>query len=175
MKRFIMSKKGFALLAVLVVAAAGAIAGYAYFTSTGTGSGSATVGAASNWSVGQVSSVGGPLYPDPASGGTNKVTVAYTVKNNNQGNQKLNQVLVDVGGVSNAAFSTQANTGAPACTANDFALDGTATGNTVTDTWATDLTAGQVVTGHVTVDMIDNGATQDNCQNQTVPLYFSAS
>lgn len=174
MKHFIKSKKGLVLLATLVVAAAGAVAGYAYFTSTGSGNGSAKVGTASAWSVSAGSSLG-TLYPDPATGGTNKVTVPYTVTNPSAGNQKLNQILIDVGGVSNAAFSTQAIASDPACTANDFALNGTATANTVTVSPATDLTAGQTYTNAVTIDMIDNGSTQDNCQGQTVPLYFSAS
>ena len=41
--RIIKTKKGLALLAVLVVAAVAAIGGYAYFNSTGAGNGSATV------------------------------------------------------------------------------------------------------------------------------------
>lgn len=173
MKRFIKSKKGLVLLATLVVAAAGAVAGYAYFTSTGNGNGSAKVGTASNWSISAGSSLG-TLYPDPATGGTNLVTVPYTVTNPSAGNQKLNQILIDVGGVSNAAFSTAVGTNPP-CTANDFALNGTVTGNTVTVSPATDLTAGQTYANSVVIDMIDNGATQDSCQGQTVPLYFSAS
>jgi hypothetical protein len=172
MKRLFKSKKGIALLATLVVAAAGAVAGYAYFTSTGNGNGSASVGTASNWSVAAQTGVG-TLYPE-AAGGAHQVTVAYTVSNVGSGAQNLNKVAIDVGGVSNAAFST-ASGGNPACTKNDFALNGGATGNTVTDSPNTDLAAGAAFTGHVTIEMIDNGSTQDSCQGQTVPLYFSAS
>ena len=45
--KFLMSKKGVALLATLVVAAVAAFGAYAYFTAAGSGSGTASVGSAS--------------------------------------------------------------------------------------------------------------------------------
>lgn len=172
MKRFIKSKKGFALLAVLVVAAAGAVAGYAYFTSTGNGAGSAKVGTASSWSV-SAETLKGTLYPDPSTGGTNVATVNYAVTNPSAGNQKLNNVQIYVANADNSAWSTQVGTH-PACTASDFALDGTVAGNTVNDPYTADLAAGASTGGSVAIEMIDNGSDQNSCQGATVPLYFSA-
>jgi hypothetical protein len=172
MKRLFKSKKGIALLATLVVAAAGAVAGYAYFTSTGTGSGSASVGAASTWTV-SADTLKGTLYPDPSTGGTNLATVNYSVTNPGHGNQKLNQVVISIPSTWTVA-GTQGG-----CNASDFSLNGAAhsyaTGNTVTDPYGNDLTAGASTGGAVTVEMIDNGSTQNDCQNATVPLSFSAS
>jgi hypothetical protein len=37
------------------------------------------------------------------------------------------------------------------------------------------MTAGSSKNEDVTVEMIDSGQNQDNCQGVTVPLYFSAS
>jgi hypothetical protein len=178
MKRFIMSKKGLVLLAALVVAIAASVGAYAYFTSTGTGTGSATVGTASNWTVGQTGvNSGGPLYPDPSIGGANVQDNAYHVKNNNAGNQSLANVAISVANSNGSAWSAQADTNKPACTKDDFSVGGEAVGVTHNDTsLAGTFTAGQdKTTGSVTVELIDNGANQDNCQGVTVPLYFSAS
>ena len=176
MKRFIKSKKGLALLATLVVAAAGAIAGYAYFTSTGNGTGTAAVGTASNWSIAQTGTTsGGPLYPDPSIGGTNVQTDQYYVKNNGSGNQNLNKVVIRIADSTGGAWSATVGTN-PACTAADFSVGGQATGAAWTDPALTgDFTAGESRTGSVAVEMIDNHAVQDSCQGVTVPLYFSAS
>ena len=184
--KFIKSKKGLALLAVLVVAAAGAIAGYAYFTSTGNGTGSATVGTASNWTVGEsaaqiAAATGGPLYPDASIGtgaGHNVLSTAYTVTNPGSGSQNLTSVTVKVANSDGSAWSSQTNALKPACTAADFSVGGAAVGATWTDPSATlygTYTAGSSRNSSVTVEMIDNGANQDNCQGVTVPLYFSAS
>jgi hypothetical protein len=75
-------------------------------------------------------------------------------------------------------WSSQTNPLKPACTASDFSVGGEAVGASHTDTaLAGTFTSGQSKpTGSVTVEMIDNGANQDNCQGLTnVPLYFSAS
>jgi hypothetical protein len=176
MKRFIKSKKGLALLATLVVAAAGAVAGYAFFTSTGNGTGSAAVGTASHWSIAQTGTTsGGPLYPDPSIGGANIQTDQYYVKNNNAGNQNLNTVVIQIADSTGGPWSTTVGTNPP-CTAADFSVGGQATGAPWTDPALTgNFTAGQSKTGSVKVEMIDNGSTQDSCQGATVPLYFSAS
>jgi hypothetical protein len=177
MKRFIKSKKGLALLATLVVAAAGAVAGYAYFTSTGTGTGSATVGSAAAWSIGQNGTAsGGPLYPDPSIGSGHIQTTPWTVVNNGQGNQNLNAVTIRIADSIGGAWSARANTALPACTKSDFSVGGQSVGSDYTPTAQLgDFTSGQTKSTNVLVQMIDNGATQDNCQGVTVPLYFSAS
>ena len=171
MKRFIKSKKGLALLATLVVAAAGAVAGYAYFTSTGNGSGSASVGAAGTWAV-SADTLKGTLYPDPTIGtGGNHATVNYSVTNSGTGDQELNSVAISIP-------STWTVTGTQGgCNASDFSLDGAAVGSAVTDTYGgagNDLHSGASTGGHVDVEMIDNGSNQNDCQNVTVPISFSA-
>jgi hypothetical protein len=195
MKRFIKSKKGIALLATLVVAAAAAIGAYAYFTSTGTGTGSATVGSASNWVVGETSHTGGPLYPDPAPGGTNIVTENYSINNPGAGNQNLNSLTISVANSdgttwklcagetpSTSTFDVSGNctngnfVGEAPCTKADISLGGNSAGSDYSDT--TDLgdyTAGQTGSNNIAVELIDNGNPQDNCQGATVPLYYSAN
>jgi len=172
-----LTKKRVAFLAVLAVAAIGAVAGYAYFTASGTGTGSATVGSSTPWAVGQAGSTGGSLYPDASIGGANVQTKTYHVKNNGSGNQHLAQVAISVANNDGSAWFAQADNTKPACTKNDFSVGAAAVGSTYTDTsLAGTFTPGQdKTTGSVTVEMIDNGANQDNCQGVTVPLYFSAS
>ncbi len=176
MKRFIKSKKGFVLLATLVVAAAGAIAGYAYFTSTGSGTGSAAVGTASNWSIGQTGTgSGGPLYPDLTLGTGHIQTDNYTVVNNGAGDQNLNAVTIRIADSTGGAWSTQVGTNPP-CTKNDFSVGGQATGADYTPlAQLGNFTGGQTKSGSVAVQLVDNGLVQDSCQGVSVPLYFSAS
>jgi hypothetical protein len=167
MKRFIKSKKGFALLAVLVVAAAAAIGGYAYFTDSGSGSGSATVGTSAPWSVTVGSPTGGTLYP-----GQGTDTFSYTVKNVGSGNQQLNKVEISVANAGGTAWSSGA------CSANDFSVDGQTAGATATDTYglvADDLAPNATQDGSITLQMVDSNSPQDDCQGVTVPLYVSAS
>jgi hypothetical protein len=166
-------KRTFAVLGGVALALVGAFAAFAFFTSSGTGNGSATVGTAGAWSISAATSVG-TLYPDPSSGGTNTVHVAYAVTNEGHGQQQLGNVAYNV----NTAFSTQdsATPPDPACTPSDFRLGASTnpTGNTATDNYTTDLAAGSSVTGTATIEMIDNSANQNSCQGVTVPLSFSA-
>ncbi len=83
--RIIKTKKGIALLAVLVVAAVAAIGGYAYFTSTGSGTGSAGVG--SSGSIDLTSSPVSGVYP-----GGGAVQVAVTATNNNPGDEYVDTI-----------------------------------------------------------------------------------
>jgi hypothetical protein len=159
------------------VIAGGGLA-FAYFTSTGTGTGSATVGSATAWTVGESGTpTGGPLYPDHAIGGANVQTDSYTVTNGGSGSQNLTQVVISVANANGSAWSSRADGTLPACTAADFSVGGQTVGTPWTDTsLAGDFTAGQSkTTGSVTIEMIDNGLNQNNCQGVTVPLYFSAS
>jgi hypothetical protein len=117
------------------------------------------------------------LYPDAAIGGANIQTDGYTVTNGGHGSQSLAQVVVSVAMANGSPWSSQTDITKPACTASDFSVGGQAVGTAWTDTaLAGTFTAGQSkTTGSVTVELIDNGANQDNCQGVTVPLYFSAS
>jgi hypothetical protein len=178
--KLIKSKKGLAFLATLVVAVVAAVGAYAYFTSTGNGTGSATVGDATNWTVGEDvdGASGGPLYPDAAIGGANIQTDSYTVKNGGSGSQNLTSVTVQVAESDGDAWSSQGDLSKPACTAADFSVGGADVGTTWTDPSTTlygDYVAGESRPSSVTVELIDNSANQDNCQGVTVPLYFSAS
>ncbi|HXZ62730.1 MAG TPA: hypothetical protein VEG62_08305, partial [Acidimicrobiales bacterium] len=140
MKRF-MNKKVVAIgLAVgLTLGAAGAA--FAYFTSTGTGTGSATVGSATNWSVGESGTPsGGPLYPDASIGvlGGHVQTDSYTVKNVASGSQNLTQVVISVANSDGSAW-----TSVPGCSASDFSVGGQPVGTAWTDTsLAGDYTSG---------------------------------
>jgi hypothetical protein len=150
---------------------------FAYFTSTGTGTGSALVGSATSWTVGESGTpTGGPLYPDAGIGGANVQTDSYTVHNGGHGSQSLASVVVSVANSDGSAWSAQANAGLPACTAADFSVGGQAVGTAWTDSsLAGDFISGQSKTGAVTIEMIDSGKNQNNCQGVVVPLYFSAS
>jgi hypothetical protein len=153
------------------LAVLGAVAAFAFFTSSGNGSGSATVGSAGSWNF-SVASATGTLYPDPASGGTNIATEAYTVTNGGQGNQYLTNVQYSVP----STYSATDSNGDPACTASSFRLgpSSNSTGAAATDAYTTDLAAGGTVTGKATIEMIDNNGNQNACQGVTVPLSFSA-
>ena len=178
MRRFTSKRFIGALSVIAVLAAAGAA--FAFFTSSGTGSGSATVGTSTAWTVGQTGTSGPALLPDPAIGTGNIQTKTYQVTNPGAGSENLNQVVVSVANPDGSAWSSQTNAGKPACTAADFSVDSKAVGFCQSDTDV--ALAGEVLAGQttcnptpVTVEMIDNGANQDNCQGVTVPLYFQAS
>lgn len=145
---------------------------FSYFTSTGDGTGSATVGSATAWTVAQTGvTSGGPLYPDASIGGANIQTNAYHVQNTGSGSQNLTDVKIKVATSTGAAWTSGT------CSASDFSLNGAAVGTEITDTaLAGTFTAGQDKTdGSVTIEMIDSGSSQDDCQGVSVPLYFYAS
>lgn len=172
MPSFMKQKKVVALAAVIMAGVS--VAAYAYFTTTGTGSGSASTGSATNWTLGQTGSTGGALYPDAAIGGANIQTKSYSVTNPGSGSQSLAKVVIKV----DPTFAAQSDPLKPACTASDFSVGGAAVGQPYTDTaLAGTFTAGQTkTTGSFTVEMIDNGLNQDNCQGLTsVPLVLTAS
>jgi hypothetical protein len=174
MRRFTSKRFIGALSVIAVLAAAGAA--IAFFTSSGTGSGSATVGTSTAWTVGQTGTTGPALLPDPAIGTGNIQTKSYQVTNPSSGSQNLKQVVVSIANGNGSAWSSQADNTTPACTAADFSVGGQPVGQSWTDTSLSgDYTAGSSQSGTATVQMIDNGANQDNCQGVTVPLYFQAS
>lgn len=181
MRKFTAKQKLVAGLGAGAFVVAGGGAAYAYWSSTGTGSGSATVGSATNFTVGQLASpapTGGPLYPDASIGvtGGHVQTNSYKVTNPGSGSENLNKVVISVAKSDGTAWSSQTDSTKPACTASDFSVGGQAVNTPWTDTsLAGDYTAGSSQTGTVTVELIDNGHNQDNCQGVTVPLYFSAS
>ena len=163
------SKKAVVLL-VLAIAAIASVGAYAYFTSTGSGTGSATVGSDSAWAVGQTGSAGPSLYPDTAIGTGSIQTKTYTITNPSAGHQNLANVTVKVANADGSPWTSGM------CNKNDFSVGGAAVGATYTDTdSAGNFAGGETRTDSVTVQMIDNGANQNDCRGLTVPLYFFAS
>ena len=175
LRRFMKKRFVLPLAAVSVLALAGGA--YAYFSAQGNGTGSASVGKSSPFTVGETGTpTGGPLYPDAAIGTGNIHTDNYTVTNPSSGNENLNKVVISIATATGGTWSSQADPNEPACTAGDFSVGGQAVGHAWTDaSLAQDFAAGASHSGTVTVQMIDDGANQDNCQSVTVPLYFSAS
>jgi hypothetical protein len=170
--KLIKSKKAIVLLASLVVVAAAAIGAYAYFSNTGSGSNSAaTVGSVTNeFTVAVADPTGGTLYPT-ARDSANKVVDSYdvTVTNNDEAAENLHQIIYSVAGTSN-----------PGCTAADFSVGGEDVGLAHTVVYDDDLAPASdapanAVTHSVTLQMIDSGASQDDCQGVTVTLQADAS
>jgi hypothetical protein len=177
-KRLFMTKKIVVVGAAVAVTIGASTAAFAFFSSTGNGAGSASVGSATVWEVHQsAATTGGPLFPDAVGGFIHNVeTDKYLVSNNSNGSQYLTSVVVSIANADNSAWSAQADITKPACTASDFSVGGQAVGTPWTDaSLQGDLPAHSGGYGNVTVEMIDNGLNQDNCQGVTVPLYFSAS
>jgi len=191
MNRLFSTKKRIAAVAVAAVmfAAASGVAA-AYFTSTGSGTGNVTVAQATKWAVGETGTpAGGPLVPDYkigfccqggggiGNGPPNLQTDTYYVNNPASGGiQNLTSVQISVAESDGSPWSSQTDGTKPACTAADFSVGGQAVGSTWTDTsLAGFFNPGQSKYGTVTVQMIDNGLKQDNCQGLTVPLYFLAT
>jgi hypothetical protein len=163
MRRF--GRKGIIASIATVAVLGSAVAAYAYFTSSGSGSGSASVGTSMTWAVTTGAASGGPLTP----GGPTQ-TVAYHVKNNSTGYQKLQNVAISVANNDGTDWTAVAG-----CSKDDFKLDAAAAGATQTDTPNVDLAPGATYDGSVTIQMVDTGLNQDGCKNATVPLYLSAS
>ncbi len=193
MKRITRFKKRTWVLVVLgaVIAAVASMGAYAYWTSTGTGQGSATTGTDTKWQVtSDAATVANALTP----GGPSE-TVTYRVKNNSTGNQALFEVNFQIAISSNAdpsstpsAWSSQGDSGKPACDKNDFELsaDGSTwapAGTAIDDTELAGNVGPGVTTadGTVQIRMVNklpatNAANnQDNCKSVTVPLFLNAS
>ena len=174
--KFIKSKKGIAILASLVVAVAAAVGAYAYFTTSGTGHSTVTIGTPTPWTVTFKTPTGGPMTPN---GPTE--SLGYTIRNTGSGAQQLNQAVISVldsDGVTPYTFTDAG--GDPACTAADFTIDGGAAGASATDTTTGGalpivLAPGSAYNGTILLKMIDNGANQDSCIGQVVPIFVAAS
>jgi hypothetical protein len=164
--KLIKSKKGVALLAMLVVAAVAAFGAYAFFTSTGHGSGAAKVGSSTAFTIASDPYTGGALTP--AGGPLTYESVKYRVTNPSSGAQNLNQAVVSVAGTAlDGSASPFVLTGGtnPNCTKGDFQLS--VDGGT---TWGA---AGASVTDTSIAANLAAGAT--SAEGADVPLYFAAS
>jgi hypothetical protein len=142
----------------VALVAIGGGAAFAYWSATGTHDTSTAAGTATNFTV-TSEITGDPLSPN----GPVK-TATFTVTNPGTGVQKLSNMAVTVAGTGGAAW-----TPAGGCTAADFKV------GTPSFT-ATEIKAGEYVTGTVTLQMIDRpGVNQDGCKGAAVPLHFAAS
>ena len=175
MKRF-MNKKVVAigLAAGMTLGAAGAA--FAYFTSTGTGNGTATAGSASQWNVsvtGDNTSLN--LVPVATIGTGPSDTESYTITNTSAGQQNLAQAVVSISSVDAGPVN-----GPNLCTAADFSLGGNAVGTSFTQTIGVNEAgtspgpAGSY-TNTVSLQLVDNGQNQDQCQGAVVHLKVVAS
>ena len=129
----------------------------AYWTTSGTGTGSASTGTSSAFEVSTDAATGAVMTP----GGPTD-TVAFHVKNNNSGVQRLQTVTVKVANDDGSAW-TSGN-----CSAADYSI------GTPSFT-AGDVESGATVDGTVTISMNNLDSNQNDCKNVDVPLYVSAS
>ncbi|MCS5719778.1 hypothetical protein N1027_16715 [Herbiconiux sp. CPCC 205763] len=144
------------VIALLTVAGAGAA--FAYWTSTGSGTGAATTGESVAFTITSETAVG-TIAPGNAG-----QTVDFTVTNPGEGSQYLTTVTV--------ALATAA--GVPWVPAGDCSIDDyVATISTAPP--AGQIAAGASVDGTATVTLTNTAENQNDCQGQTVPLYFEAS
>ncbi|HEY3716614.1 MAG TPA: hypothetical protein VGL39_18970 [Jatrophihabitantaceae bacterium] len=155
----ITKKKVAAISAGAALVLAGGGIALAYWTTTGTGSGSATTGSSSPFEVTLAAPVGYPLSPG---GPTDHV--AFTVKNNGGGYQKVNTADT----VAVATGDGSAWTAVSGCSAADYSI-------TNVSLTATNLAPGGTVDGSFDIQMIDTGANQNLCKGATVPLYVHVS
>jgi hypothetical protein len=186
-KRFFSNKyKVATVTTALVLGLSGAA--YAYFTSSGQGTGSAVVGSSSTFTVSSTADVAADLVPNTTIGTGVIDTVSYTVTNPSSGNQNLANVVISIGTSSGTSPNTTEGNWTrtvaanPACTSASFSVGGQAVGDGVTAGSGSftvhpnvDLTPGQVYSGSVTLQLIDNSGNQNSCQGATVPLYLAAS
>jgi hypothetical protein len=151
--------KRFMLPLVAILMLCGAGAAFAYWTATGTGEGSAETGTSTEFTITSADAVGTIA---PGSAGQ---TVEFTVTNPGPGIQTLSDVTVQM---ADAAGVEWVPTGD--CDIADY----TATITTAPTLGVLAVDAGVTGTATVTLDN-DTLVNQDDCKNQTVPLYFVAS
>jgi hypothetical protein len=195
MKKFLMSKKGIALLATLVVAVAASVGAYAYFTATGTGQGTATVGTSAN-NLYVRGTTSGTLYP----GGPSR-TVSFTAKNFSNFAQSISKIHLDSVKACDVpwTFGSEATYPVPAATCSGIELvtadcgsmaDGAGANTPLTkDFYLSDVTvdpssttdgnlaanADRALDATGTIVMNDASYNQNLCKNQNLLLTFSTT
>jgi len=150
-----LSKK-FAAIAITASVALTATAAFAYWTTSGSGSGSSSSGTSSTITVHQTADLG-TLTP-----GTSKAL---------SGNFDNSGVPATISGVTAivSTFSSQGNLAKPACTQNDFAISGTASGSVVPNGTGVGSWSG------LSLDMVNGAGNQDNCKSISVPVAYTAA
>ena len=189
MARTMSRRKSRLIMAVAaVVTVAGTGIAFAYWTATGSGTGSATTGQSTaftiaNPTLGQLQDNGGPVSTIALLAGSPAIdvgdnasvvatispdgagqTIDFTVTNPGPGTQNLTAVSVRM---ADANGTTWVPTGD--CDIADYDVAITALAP------VGPLAVGGTSEGTAQVTLTDSGANQDDCQGQTVPLYFVAS
>jgi hypothetical protein len=144
------------VIALLTVAGAGAA--FAYWTATGSGTGEATTGESVAFEITSETAVG-TIAPGNAG-----QTVDFTVTNPGEGSQYLTAVTVALETAAGVAWVPTGD-----CSIADYVA------TISTAPAAGQIAAGAAVTGTATVTLTNTAENQDDCQGQTVPLYFEAS
>jgi hypothetical protein len=143
----------------VALVAIGGGAAFAYWTASGTGSTAGSTGTSTNFTVTATLS-GAALTP-----GGDAQTATFTVTNPGTGGQKLSSVVATVANPDGTPWTQVSG-----CSKDDFVVSASSI------TSATEIEAGESVSGTVTLQMVDRpGINQDGCKNKAVPLYFSAS
>jgi hypothetical protein len=155
------TKKGIAILAVLVLAAVGAVAAYAFFTASGSGTATAGVGGPTALTIVQKGTITGLLPGGPAA------PVDFTITNPTSGDEGIGDVIVKV-------ESTSAGTH---CLPSNFVVNQHyVSGPTEIDAGQTyDSTLDPGPHSGTTIQMIETGVSQDGCEGATVNLSFLAN
>jgi hypothetical protein len=185
MKRFIKSKKGLALLATLVVAAAAAIGGYAYFLNSGSASAlvsGSQVGSAGSSTFAIATVPGNTTYNQgtalmpTATTSANAVvaTVPFTVTNTDEATELLSSYTVSI----DPTWATSSG-----CSASWFKLGSAATGSPYTNSSlhvqlapnSDGVLGGDQYSGTVTVELVNADTDQTACQGTFPQLAISAS
>jgi hypothetical protein len=162
--KLIKSKKGFALLAALVVVAVGAIGGYAYWTQGGSGNGSATTGTTTAITVNQTSVSAATLYP-----GGPAEDLSGDFDNPNPGGVVISSVTAVVSSVTPLPGNTFVGNGKPNCTAADYSIGGSAAGSTVPPGNSVGAWTG------LNVSLLNTASNQDNCKGATANITYTAN
>jgi hypothetical protein len=164
-KLFSTKKRIVATVGTAALVAAMATAAFAYFTSTGTGSGYATVGT-QGWSVSNVSTSGGPLFPNSGSENVN-----YSLTNTGDASQTPTSLVVTVntdggGGIYNLNTSTWNDS----CLAGWFSVT-----NDLNGYVGVSIGAGATVSDYSTITLVDSGGNQNACQGVAPALTITAN
>jgi hypothetical protein len=167
--KFIKSKKGISLLAVIAVVAIAAVGAYAYFTTTGSGVGAASVGTSSAaltiTQVGTITNLkpGGPSQP-----------IEYKIVNPAaNGDQFVGPVTVSFGNADISGVNDTNSGPGTTCTTADFTLvQPTKTPGEID----AGVTYDSSITGPsgASLALKETGADQDGCKSATVVLHFAA-
>jgi hypothetical protein len=151
------------LVAVVAGGASLAIAGaaFAFWTGGGSGTGSATATTPSALVVNQTNAAINNLFP-----GGPAQALSGTFNNPNSGPVTITTLTASV-----VPFTSQANSGKPACTEADFAISGTPTINPT----AVPSGTGVGSWSGYSVALTNTALNQDNCKGVSIQIAYTAS